>query len=142
MRAALYNAQQGHLAYTALWHQIKPILMAGRRVEVRAEAETRTIEQNKAQWPILNAFADQLLWPVNGSMVKMDADEWKDVLTAAFYQETVRIAHGLNGGVVLLGRRTSKIKRQDWSEWMEFLNSTAVARGVKVPAPKRMMESA
>ena len=27
---------------------------------------TRTLEQNAAQWPILEAFSEQLQWPVNG----------------------------------------------------------------------------
>lgn len=29
---------------------------------------TRTLEQNAAQWPILEAFSEQLQWPVNGRM--------------------------------------------------------------------------
>jgi hypothetical protein len=93
---------------------------------------TRTLEQNAAQWPILQAFAEQLLWPVNGSMVKMTDEEWKDVLTAAFRQETVRLAMGLNGGVVMLGQRTSRFLKSEFSEWLEFLHATAADRGVVV----------
>lgn len=105
-------------------------------VTIAPYKDNRTAEQNKAQWPILTAFANQLLWPVNGQMVKMDADEWKDVLTCAFKQETVRLAMGLNGGVVMLGKRTSKFKKDEFAEWMEFLNSVAADRGVKVPMSK------
>ena len=93
---------------------------------------TRTLEQNAAQWPYLEAFSKQLEWPVNGRMVKMEPDEWKDVLTAAFQNETARLAMGLDGGVVMLGLRTSKMGKKRFSEWLEFLKATAVARGVDV----------
>ncbi len=57
------------------------------------QPETRTLANNAAQWPILNAFADQLQWPVNGQMAKLDAEEWKDILTAAYKQETVKLGN-------------------------------------------------
>ena len=112
-----------------------------KKMVVTIEPETRTNVQNKAQWPILAAFSSQLLWPVNGQMVKMEPDEWKDVLTCAFKQETVRLAMGLTGGVVMLGKRTSKFKKDEFSEWMEFLNSVAADRGVKIPISKHDAES-
>lgn len=93
---------------------------------------TRNLDQNAAQWPILEAFAAQKLWPVNGHMVRLTADEWKDVLTAAFSGEQVRLAMGINGGVVMLGQRTSKFTKDKFSEWLEFLHATAVDRGVDV----------
>jgi hypothetical protein len=93
---------------------------------------TRNLEQNAAQWPILEAFSKQLQWPVNGHMVTMTPEEWKDLLTAAFRQETVRLAMGLNGGVVMLGQRTSKFSKAAFSDWLEFLNATAAMRGVNL----------
>lgn len=91
---------------------------------------TRSIEQNSAQWPILQAFAEQLMWPVNGQMVHLTDEEWKDVLTAAFKGEKVRLAMGMDGGVVMLGLRTSQMPKSEFSEWLDFLNATAAARGV------------
>lgn len=90
----------------------------------------RSLDQNAAQWPILQAFAAQLQWPVNGEMVWMTDEEWKDVLTAAFKRETVRVAMGLDGGMVMLGQRTSKFGKKQFSEWLEFLHATAALRGV------------
>lgn len=93
----------------------------------------RTLEQNAAQWPILSAFSKQLVWPVNGQMVKMTPDEWKDVLSAAFEGDTnPRLAMGLNGGVVMLGKRTSKFGKAKFSEYLEFLHAVAADRGVVV----------
>ncbi len=59
----------------------------------------RTIDQNAKQWPILQAFSEQLEWPVNGLIRELSAEEWKDILTAAFKQEKINIAQGLNAAV-------------------------------------------
>jgi len=99
---------------------------------VKISEPSRSLEQNAAQWPILDAFSRQLLWPVNGAMVRMTAEEWKDVLTAAFRGETVRLAMGMNGGVVMLGMRTRDMSKKQFSDWLEFLNSTAADRGVEL----------
>ena len=101
---------------------------------VTVQEPNRSLDQNAAQWPILEAFAEQLQWPVNGAMVNLSAEEWKDVLTAAFQGETVRLAMGLNGGVVMLGLRTSQMGKRRFSEWLEFLRATATLRGVVVYA--------
>ena len=93
---------------------------------------TRTLDQNAAQWPILQCFSEQLLWPVNGAMVKLEPEEWKTILTAAYRNESVRVAQGLNGGMVLLGMRTSKMSKKEFSDYLEFLNATAVERGVNL----------
>ena len=93
---------------------------------------SRSLEQNAAQWPILQAFSNQLQWPVNGRMETLSPDEFKDVLSAAFNQETVRLAMGLSGGVVMLGARTSQMSKARFSEWLEFLHSVAADRGVNL----------
>lgn len=111
---------------------IEAVKSAPHGLVVQIKEPTRTLDQNAAQWPILEAFADQLLWPVNGEKVKMSKEEWKDVLSAAFKRETARLAMGIDGGVVMLGKRTSKFTKKEFSEWMEFLHSVAAARGVTV----------
>ena len=93
---------------------------------------SRNLDQNSAQWPILQSFSEQLQWPVNGAMGTMQPEEWKDVLTAAFRRETVRVAMGLDGGMVMLGQRTSKFSKREFSDWLEFLNATAAIRGVNL----------
>lgn len=94
---------------------------------------TRNLEQNAAQWPILEAFSKQLQWPVNGVMCWLTPEEWKDILTAAFEQDTKpRLAAGLDGGMVMLGRRTSQFTKAKFSDWLEFLHAVAAARGVNL----------
>jgi hypothetical protein len=130
----LINRQQ---AWDAIKSQVFPFLatclQAGQHWILSIKPETRTQAQNRLMWPLLTVFANELLWPVNGRMVKMDADDWKDVLSAAFKGESVRLAMGLNGGVVLLGQRTSKFSKAEFSDWIEFLYATAADRGVKLP---------
>ena len=130
-----YNAQQAHVAMTAqIWPILKSMCMAGHRMVLSLAPETRTQAQNRLMWPLLTCFAKSLQWPVDGRMVTMDADDWKDVLSAAFKGESVRLAMGLNGGVVLLGQRTSKFTKAQFAEWIEFLYATAADRGVHLPA--------
>lgn len=104
----------------------------GYRVEIREPG--RSLDQNAAMWPILEAFSEQLVWPVNGQMVKLTAEEWKDLLTAAFRQDQPRVAMGLNGGMVMLGQRTSKFGKKAFSDFLEFLHAMAADRGVEVYA--------
>lgn len=113
---------------------LKAVLQGGNRWILTLKPETRSQAQNRLMWPILTEFSKQLEWPVDGRMTKMEPDEWKDVLTAAFRGESVRLAMGLNGGVVLLGQRTSKFTKAQFSEWIEFLYSVAADRDVTLPA--------
>ena len=107
------------------------VMQAPEGYEAEIREPKRTADQNDAQWPILQCFADQLQWPVNGLMTYMDRYEWKDVLSAAFRKETVRLAMGLDGGVVMLGKRTSKFKKAEFSDWLDFLQATAALKGVE-----------
>jgi hypothetical protein len=97
---------------------------------VRVSGPTRSLSQNADQWPYLEAFASQLQWPVNGKLEWITAEDWKDILTCAFKNEQVRIAQGLDGGMVLLGQRTSQFGKREFSDWLEFLHATAADRGV------------
>lgn len=93
---------------------------------------TRTLSQNDAQWPYLEGFARTVQWPVNGEMVYLEREEWKDILTAAFEGETnPRLARGWDGGVVMLGRRTRNYGKRRFSEWMEWLKAAAALKGVE-----------
>lgn len=99
--------------------------------QVQIKEPKRNADQNAAMWPILEAFAEQLEWPVNGVMTKLTKEEWKDLLSAAFRKET-RVALGLDGGFVMLGQKTSHFTKKTFSDWLEFLHATAAQRGVVV----------
>jgi hypothetical protein len=93
---------------------------------------TRSLDQNAAQWPILQAFANQLQWPINGRMEWLQPDDWKNVLTSAFSRQDLRVAMGMDGGMVMLGSRTSTFSKAQFSDWLEFLHATAADRDVVI----------
>lgn len=98
---------------------------------VTVKEADRTLDQNAAQFPYLTGFSEQLKWPVNGEMVKLTPLEWKDLLTCAFEGEiNPRLAMGFDGGVVMLGRRTSQYGKKKFSEWYEWLMAAAALKGV------------
>lgn len=106
------------------------VLAAPEGYVFRLGEPNRNLDQNAAQWPILEAFAQQIEWPINGKLQRITADDWKDVLTCAFRNEQPRVAQGIDGGMVLLGQRTSKFSKREFSDWLEFLNATAASRGI------------
>jgi hypothetical protein len=91
---------------------------------------TRNLEQNSLLWVILTAFSRQIEWPVNGKFVRLTPDEWKDILSAGYRRESARLAMGLDGGVVMLGMRTSQMGKREFAEFIEFLQAVAADRGV------------
>lgn len=99
-------------------------------VEVREQK--RNLEQNAYLWVILQHFAEQIEWPVNGVMCKLSPEDWKDLLSAAYKRESQRVAMGIDGGMVMLGMRTSKMGRRVFAEFLEFVLSVAADRGVVI----------
>lgn len=90
---------------------------------------TRNLEQNARLWAMLGDIAAQVHWSVNGRLEKLTPEEWKDILTASLYQEQ-RMAQGVRGGYVMLGRRTSKMTVRQMSELIEFLFAFGAEQGV------------
>jgi hypothetical protein len=118
---------------TARRNALEAVQNAPEGFAVTVAEPTRNTAQNAAMWPILEAFSEQLEWPVNGRMEKLTAEEWKSLLSAAFRKEQ-RIAQGIDGGFVMLGQRTSRFTKREFSDWLEFLHATAAVRGVVVSA--------
>ena len=90
---------------------------------------TRSSEQNRKLWAMLRDVARQRPLVINGERVYADPDDWKDVFTAALRQET-RMAQGLDGSVVLLGMRTSRMKKAELSELIELIYAYGAEWGV------------
>lgn len=128
----MHNAQQGHEVLLRLWGFCKPHLIAGRKLVATVQEEARNSEQNALMWVLLQAFSEQLQWPVNGQMVKLAPEEWKDLLSAAYKRESQRVAMGIDGGMVMLGMRTSKMGKREFAEFIDFIHATAAIRGVQL----------
>ena len=93
----------------------------------------RTPDQNAAQWPILECWAKQRQWPINGSVQNISKEDWKDILSAAFERENPRVAKAYGGGgVIMLGKRTSKFTKKRFSEWIEWLTAVSLVEGIDI----------
>lgn len=104
----------------------------GEDFQVTLEDVKRTLDQNAAMWPSLSDFQKHVQWVVtdqHGRQQEATTEDLKDILTAAFEGET-RMAAGLNGGVVILGARTSKYSKRKMGEFLTFLHAEGDQRGV------------
>ena len=87
----------------------------GTRVEFKAPK--RTLPQNDRLHAMLTELAEQVAW--HGQ--KLSVDDWKLVFMDGLNRE-VRIVPSLDGrGFVNLGRSTSKLGKEDFSDLMELV---------------------
>lgn len=94
----------------------------------------RTLSQNKKLWPMLSDISKQVEWPVNGVLEKLSTEEWKDVLTAALSSEQ-KVTQGVNGGFVMLGKSTSKMKKAEFADLIEVIYAFGSERQVRWSEP-------
>lgn len=95
---------------------------------------TRSLDQNARMWAMLTDVSKQVEWPVNGVSQKLAPEDWKAIITASLSQEN-RMAMGLRGGFVMLGKRTSKMGVREMTEVIEFLYAFGAERGVRWSEP-------
>lgn len=100
----------------------------GHRVEIRPK--TRTLAQNDLLWSVLTDISKQVSFVVNGESVKVSPEEVKDILTAGLKRET-RMAMGIDGGMVILGQRTSKMTIRQMTELIELAHAFGAEKGVQ-----------
>lgn len=99
--------------------------LKGGPVQITLDEPKRTLDQNAAMWPALSDIAKQVPLVItrrDGSARQATPYDWKDVLTAAFEEET-EWAPGLRGGVVMLGARTSKYSRRKMGDFLTFIHA-------------------
>lgn len=85
---------------------------------------TRTTEQNKKLWAMLNDVARQVEWYGQ----KLGPYDWKHIFTAGLKKS--RAVPGIDGGVVILGMSTSKMNKLEFSELIELIYAFGAERGV------------
>ncbi|EBO4170820.1 TPA: recombination protein NinB [Salmonella enterica subsp. enterica serovar Waycross] len=88
--------------------------------EVHVKAPKRTKAQNDRMWPMLQDVSRQVLW--HGQ--RLSPEDWKDIFTALWLKTKKleqRSVPGIDGGVVLLGVRTSKMRKVSMTELIEIM---------------------
>jgi len=107
------------------WTWIKAMLLAGHRLHIEIRKSTRTTSQNALMWSALNDMSNQIDW--HGQ--KLSAEDWKCMATAALKKQ--RVVPGVDGGFVVLGDRTSKMTKAEFSELIDLLHALGSQHRVK-----------
>lgn len=95
---------------------------------VEVKPFTRTLQQNRLMWKILQQLADQVNWYGN----KLTKENWKDMITAGLKNQDV--VPGINGGFVVLGDSTRKMSVKELNEVIELAYAFGAQHGVKFEA--------
>ena len=96
----------------------------GTRVEFRAPK--RTLPQNDRLHAMITVIADAFAW--HGQ--KLSVDDWKLIFMDALNRE-LRIVPNIRGdGFVNLGRKTSRLGKEDFGALMDLVEAFAAQHGV------------
>lgn len=120
----LFSPRQRSLA-------IEAVRNAPEHCIVEIKQRTRTLDQNAMLWRLLTIASQNVPWQVNGSEVMLSPEDWKAVFTASLHQEQ-RIARGIRGGFVMLGKSTSRMSVDQMTQMIEFIYSFLAEQGVIV----------
>ncbi len=122
------NARQ---RMAAAWQAACRFLELGQAVKVTVDEvkPTRTLDQNAKLWAVLTDISRQVEWHVDGRMQKLEPEDWKDILSAGV-KKSQRVAAGIEGGFVMLGQRTSKMRVGEMVELIEFAPWFGTEHGV------------
>jgi NinB protein len=92
---------------------------------VTIKEPTRNLEQNAKMWAMLADIENQTDW--HG--IKLNAEEWKDLLSAGLVQS--KVVPNLEGnGFVILGQRTSKMTKSQFAALIELIYSFGAEKNV------------
>ena len=86
---------------------------------------SRNLDQNAMLWVLLDCISKQTDWHGN----KLNAEEWKDLLSAGLVQSKV-VPNLTGNGFVILGQRTSKLSKSQFAALLELVMAFGAERGV------------
>ncbi|GGO89112.1 hypothetical protein GCM10011348_46100 [Marinobacterium nitratireducens] len=107
-----------------VWELVKKGL-AGGTVIVTLGRQKRSLSQNAKMWPMLTDLSNQVEWYGE----KLSPEDWKHVMTAGLVKQ--RAVPGIEGGFVVLGVSTSKMKKETFSQLIELMYAFGAEQGVK-----------
>lgn len=126
VKLTLFNAQQGHQAFTKAWEWAKAHLMAEHRLTLEVKPEKRNNEQNALLHAILTEIAETREWAGQ----KRDVEVWKRLLTAAWLRtrgESVEVLPAIDGhGIDVVFRRTSTLTKAECAELINYIEAWRV----------------
>lgn len=124
---------QDDIGFALKWAEqmLRQWLQRGEEAALIVSEPRRTLDQNAKLWPMLGDVSRQVQW--HGQYLK--DFEWKDVFTAAL--KRYRAVPGIDGGIVLLGMRTSRMTKAELSELIECIYSFGAEHDVVWSEPAR-----
>lgn len=87
--------------------------------------DDRTAEQNRKMWAVIRDISKQVEW--HGQ--KLDVESWKTLFSAALSGQRALI--GLDGGIVMMGRSTSRMSKRMFSELIEMIYAFGIEHEVQ-----------
>lgn len=117
-------------ALSWVFYRLRAGLLAG-AVQLSISRPRRSVDQNSKLWPMLKDVSDQVVW--HG--LRLTPSEWKDVLTAGIKKQ--KVVPGIDGGFVVIGARTSQMRKKDFCELVEFIYWFGAEKGVRWSQPVR-----
>lgn len=96
-----------------------------RPLQIIIQEDTRSLAQNRMLWACLRDVSQQVVWYGK----KLDSDSWKNIFSASLKgQETVP---GINGGFVVLGQSTSKMRVSEMRDLIELIHAFGTEHNVR-----------
>jgi hypothetical protein len=127
-KTTIYEAVQGHKALREAWNWVKPMVIAGHRLNVVIKPETRSLAQNNLMWSCLTDLSTQLQWCGK----KMTPEGWKDFITAHIDgQDIVPNMDGTGFVTIGRGKSTSNMTIAEMTEVIEQCHAFGTLQGVK-----------
>ncbi|TFH85245.1 hypothetical protein EQG41_18195 [Billgrantia azerbaijanica] len=116
---------------TTVWEMVCKDIKAGAvEVVLRRPSDKRSLSQNRKLWPMLSDVAQQQQLVIDGEPQWAEPEDWKDVFTNALRKHQ-RIAKGIDGGIVMLGMRTSRMRKQEFSDLIELIYAYGAGNGIQ-----------
>lgn len=91
---------------------------------VEVKEPTRTVSQNALLWACLHDISQQVVWYGR----KLDSESWKNIFSAAQHQQDT--VPGINGGFVVLGKSTSKMRVSEMRDLIEIIHAFGAEQNV------------
>lgn len=127
----LHRVHDAYKAISTLWAEcIKPALVDGKRLILSVRTETRSTAQNALMWSCLTDIAKQVQFVVDGRLQYVEPDDVKDILSASLARQN-RMALGIDGGVVMLGQRTSQMTIPEMADLITLCHAFGESKNVK-----------
>lgn len=134
-RAVLVLNSAGDCARAVHWISIAP---NGTRIEFKAPK--RTTDQNSKLWACLTDIATQVRWGYEGE--KLDTEAWKEIFMHALRKELRTVPSLDRTEPVTLGRSTSDLSKEEFSDLLELVMEFGARNGVTFHDPVDQREDA